>query len=312
MTYIIGVDGGGTKTIGLLTDQDGHILARAESGPSNYHAVGEAQTKKVLADVISQLLTEVNETLEGCTASNPGIQCAFCLGLAGVAAPIDQKVIERICDEIGVPENRIVTHDARIGLVGGADKLAGVIVISGTGSIVYGMNTEGRETYAGGWGHLLGDEGSGYDIALCALRAVARAADERGSPTQLSDLMLSALGLTQPRNLIPWIHGVSKDQVAQLAVDVFGVASAGDSIAQQILDNAADELTVAVHVVIDRLRFSQPFDVVLSGGILTHQPTFADLLRNRIETIVPTACICLPKHEPAYGAVILAKARFFK
>lgn len=299
--FFLGIDGGGTKTVGLLADQSGRIIAKAESNASNYHTVGEEQTKQVLSDVISQLTTNANTALESCTC---------CLGLAGVASSVDKEIIGRICDEIGLPENRILTHDARIALIGGAEKLSGVIIIAGTGSIVYGINTAGREAQAGGWGHLLGDEGSGHDIARRALQAVVRAADGRGVPTQLSSLMLDALGFSQPRDLIPWMHSVGKDKVAQLTGAVFGAANANDSVAQRILDKAADELTLAARVVIDKLGFDQPFDLVLGGGIFTHQSTFVASLRNRLRNLAPDARVSLPKREPAYGAVLLAMSRF--
>ena len=298
--FFLGIDGGGTKTVGLLADQAGHIIAKAESGASNYHAIGEEQTKQVLSDVVSQLITDTSATLES---------CACCLGLAGAASSVDRKVIGRICDEIGLPDNRILTHDAQIALVGGAEELSGVIIIAGTGSIVYGIDSEGRDAQAGGWGHLLGDEGSGYDIARRAFQAVARAADGRGHRTQLSSLMLDALEFSRSRNLIPWIHSVSKDKVAQFAGVVFDAAAAGDSIAGQILDGAADELTLAARVVIDKLGFSQPFNLVLSGGIFTHQPTFVASLRTRLRDLTPHARVCLPKREPAYGAILLGMSQ---
>ena len=299
--FALGIDGGGTKTIGLLADQSGHIIGKAESGASNYHAVGEGQTKRVLSKVISQLIADANASLESCSC---------CLGLAGVASSVDRKVIGRICDEIGLPGNRILTHDAQIALVGGAEELSGIIIIAGTGSIVYGIDSEGRDAQAGGWGHLLGDEGSGYDIARRAFQAVARAADGRGDPTLLSSLMLDALEFSQSRNLIPWMHSVGKDQVAQFAGVVFNAANSNDSVAKGILDEAADELTLAARVVIDKLGFSQPFNLVLSGGIFAHQPTFAASLRNRLRDLSPHARVCLPKHEPAYGAILLAMSKF--
>ena len=298
--FFIGIDGGGTKTVGLLADRAGRILAKVESGASNYHAVGEEQTKQVLSDVVSQLIANADAVLESCTC---------CLGLAGVTSSVDRHVIGRICDRIGLPENRILTHDAQIALVGGAEELSGIIIIAGTGSIVYGIDAAGREAQAGGWGHLLGDEGSGYDIARRALQAVVRAADGRGVPTQLSSLMLDALGFSQPRNLIPWMHSVGKDKVAQLTGAVFDAANANDSVAQRILDKAADELTVAARVVIDKLGFGQPFNLVLSGGIFSHQPTFVESMRSRLRDLSPHARVRLPKREPAYGAVVLAMSQ---
>lgn len=298
--FFLGIDGGGTKTKGLLADQAGHIIAKAESGASNYHAVGEEQTKKVLSDVVSRLISDASASLESCTC---------CLGLAGVTSSVDRYVIGRICDEIGLPGNRILTHDAQIALIGGAEELSGVIIIAGTGSIVYGINAAGQEAQAGGWGHLLGDEGSGYDIARRALQAVSRAADGRGDPTLLSSLMLDALEFSQSRNLIPWMHSVGKDQVAQFAGVVFDAAKSNDPVAQGIVDEAADELALAAGVVIDELGFSQPFNLVLSGGIFSHQPTFVASMRSRLRNFSPHARVCLPKREPAYGAVLLAMSQ---
>ena len=175
--YIIGIDGGGTKTIGILATETGQRLAEVEAGPANYHVVGEAETRAVLENIVAKLYEKAG------VPSGSSVRC--CLGMAGLGRAADREVIGRICDELGISQNRILTHDAHIALVGGTEKQEGVIVISGTGAIVYGINAEGREARASGWGYLLGDEGSGYDIAIKGLQAVARAADGRGDPTAL-------------------------------------------------------------------------------------------------------------------------------
>ena len=104
MNCIIGIDGEGTKTVGVLADQTGQVHIRVEFGASNYHTVGETQSKKVLADFISQLLAQANVTLEDCIGS--------CLGMAGLARPADWEVIELICNEIGFHRNCTLAHDA--------------------------------------------------------------------------------------------------------------------------------------------------------------------------------------------------------
>ena len=183
--YIIGIDGGGTGTIGILTTETGQCLAQVQSGPSNYHVVGEAETQAVLKSVIEALCEK---------AGIPSVNSIhFCLGMAGLGRAEDKKVVGKICDELGISENRILTHDAHIALVGGTEKQHGVIVISGTGAIVYGINADGKEARASGWGYLLGDEGSGYDIGIKGLRAVARAADGRGKSTELTHRFLMPL-----------------------------------------------------------------------------------------------------------------------
>ena len=300
MNYIIGIDGGGTKTIGILTTQTGEHIAKIQSGPSNYHVVGIEQTQSVLKEIISQLWTHFTDT--------PLNTIRFCLGMAGLGREEDRKVIGQICDEIDINKNRILTHDAHIALVGGIGKQEGVLVISGTGSIVYGIGEDGKEARAGGWGYLLGDEGSGYDIALKGLQAVARAADKREPPTQLTNLILNRLELDEPNNLIRWTHAASRDEIAQLASVVFEATEIGDTKAEEIIDSAVSEFACAVETVVTQLEFTHPFEIVFSGGNLLHQPILANKLKRWIEKIIIGSSVTFPKYEPAYGAVLLAKA----
>jgi len=299
--YIIGIDGGGTKTVGILTTLSGECLARIESGPSNYHVVGEAGTRAALADVIKKLCEKASVHLKHSSH--------FCLGIAGLGRPEDRKIVGRICDDFGLGKNWILTHDAHIAFVGGTEKQEGIIVISGTGAIAYGINADAKQARASGWGHLIGDEGSGYDIALKALQAVARSADGRDVPTELTPRILERLKLERPTELIHWVQAENRDTVAQLAEIVFDTAQTSDRAAKRIVDKAAAELALATKSVIEQLAPKDQFDIVLSGGNLVHQPTFADKLRRRLETLAPNASVMLPKHEPAYGAVLLAQMK---
>lgn len=298
MDYFLGIDGGGTKTVGILATERGEIIAKVQAGPSNYHVVGIEQTQLVLLEIITKLSTYIGSTQ---LQSIP-----VCIGMAGLGREDDRVVIGKICDQIGINEDRILTHDAHIALVGGVGKNAGVIVISGTGSIVYGINESGKEVRAGGWGYLLGDEGSGYDIALKGLQAVARSADKRVQPTLLTDLILKKLDLDTPNDLIRWTHAANRDEIAQLAGTVFEAAEMCDEKAGQIIDNAFTELACAVETVTVQLDFTQQFDIVFSGGILLNQPLLVDKLQRWIEKIIIGSTVIKPIHEPAYGAVLLA------
>lgn len=298
MNYIIGIDGGGTNTVGILATKDGQTIAKSQAGPSNYHVVGIEQTRYVLNEIISQLKHEV-------TANNLD-SIKFCIGMAGLGRKEDKVVIGKICDEIGINIKRILTHDAHIGLVGGTGKQAGVIVISGTGSIVYGINEHGKEVRAGGWGYILGDEGSGYDIAIKGLQAVTRAADNRTHPTELTHLILNKLELSEPYDLIRWTHAANRHEIAQLATLVFKAMEIGDTRAEEIIESAVSKLACAVETVVMQLEFAESFDIVFSGGNLLNQSILADKLQRWIEKIIIDASVILPKHEPAYGAVLLA------
>ena len=298
MGYVIGIDGGGTKTASILATETGEIVAEVQAGPSNYHVVGIEQTQAVLLEIITELSTQIgNTTLQS---------IPVCIGMAGLGREEDRIIIGQICDEIGINKDRILTHDAHIGLIGGSGKQAGVIVISGTGSIVYGINQSGKEVRSGGWGYLLGDEGSGYDIALKGLQAITRAADKRGQPTLLTDLILKRLDLKTPNELIRWTHAANRDEIAQLAGLVFEAAELKDERAIQIVDNAFSELACAVETVTVQLNFTQQFDIVFNGGILLNQALLADILQRWIEKIIIGSNVIKPIHEPAYGAALLA------
>ena len=298
MDYIIGIDGGGTKTVGMLTTAIGKELVRTQAGPSNHHVVGTEQTKKVLNEIIRKLTENVDNTeLDS---------IRFCLGMAGLGREEDRSIIGRICDEIGIGKKRILTHDAHIALVGGIGKLAGVIVISGTGSIVYGIDQYGQDARAGGWGYLLGDEGSGYDISIKGLQAVARSADKREPPTELTRLMLNKLALNNPSDLIRWTHAANRDEIAELSKVVFDAVETGDKKAESIIDAAGRELLLAIETVVMELDFTDAFDILLSGGNLLHQPLLADRLSKWIERNVKGATVTLPRFEPFEGAVLLA------
>jgi len=299
--YVIGIDGGGTKTVGLIADDSGKVIARSESGPSNYHVVGQKQMACVLKNVVDSLLKEANIPSELCRA--------FCLGMAGLGRPDDREIISRICYRLGFKKNLLLTHDAKIALVGGALEDFGVIIIAGTGSIVYGINEAGEERRSGGWGNILGDEGSGYDIARRALQAIVRAHDGRDKTTILTAKILNQLKFKQPEQLVRWVHAASKNEIAQLAPLVFESAWEQEGVAEEIIAYAAEELILATRTVLVGLDMaSAECNIVLSGGIFEHQPHFVDLIQERLHNIAPKAISGLPKREAAYGAVLLAKA----
>src|SRR5688500_3296505 len=181
--YVLGLDAGGTKTICLLADGNGSVLATARRGGANLQAAGELEVEKVLHEVME-------EALEG-TEIAPGV---ICLGIAGVDRPDDAAVVRGIMKRIGYKARVLVVNDALVALEAGAPGQPGIVVISGTGSICYGRNAAGEAARSGGWGYVLGDEGSGYWIGRAALRAVLREADKRGAQTALTPLLLQHFG----------------------------------------------------------------------------------------------------------------------
>jgi N-acetylglucosamine kinase-like BadF-type ATPase len=184
-----------------------------------------------------------------------------------------------------------------------------VVVISGTGSIAYGRNAKGEAARAGGWGYVLGDEGSGYWIGRAALRAVLRESDRRGPTTALSPLLLDHFGVAQAQGLIHEIYhaNLKPTAIGALAQCVQKAFSQGDAVAIGILRAAADELESSAVSVARRLELvGDPIPFVLAGGIFRAVPWLKQELERRLPVTSPNSTARLLDREPAAGAVALA------
>jgi N-acetylglucosamine kinase-like BadF-type ATPase len=298
---VLGVDGGGTKTIAILLDGGGAVIGRGQAGPSNPHAVGEATAQAELRRVIEA-------ALESGSVAAADVQ-AICLGMAGVDRPGDSAAVASVVREILPAAEVLVHNDAIIALAGGVGRLYGVVLIAGTGAIAYGVDAHGRSRRASGWGHLLGDEGSGYDIGLRALRAVLRAHDGRGPATALTDRVLTAWNLGRPEDLIGLVYapGFPRRRIAALLPQVDEAAGAGDAVARQILVSAGRELGQAACAVIRGLGMERDvFEVVLAGGAFQTRNLLRAVVDETVRALAPGAVLIEPRHEPAMGAALLA------
>ncbi len=163
----------------------------------------------------------------------------------------------------------LVVNDALIALVAGAHDAPGIVIIAGTGSITYGRNRNGEAARAGGWGHMVGDEGSGYWIGREAVAAVMRAGDGRGPATRLTAEILAHFDVADVSRLprIVYDRDVPRVNVAALGPIVQKAAEQGDSVARRILERAADELVIAAGSVATRLEMrGEAFTFHLAGG----------------------------------------------
>jgi N-acetylglucosamine kinase-like BadF-type ATPase len=203
----------------------------------------------------------------------------------------------------------LVVNDALVALEAGAPGQPGVVVISGTGSIAYGRNEKGEAARAGGWGYVLGDEGSGYWIGRAALRAVLRESDRRGPRTALSQLLLEHFGVAQAQGLIHEVYhtNLRPSAIGSLAACVQEAFSQGDAVAVGILRAAADELEGSAMSVARRLGLvGQHFNFILAGGIFRAVPWLTQELERRLPIDAPNSRARLLDREPATGAVGLA------
>jgi N-acetylglucosamine kinase-like BadF-type ATPase len=299
-SYVIGLDAGGTKTVCLLADLEGRVLAEARGEGANLQAAGELEVEKVLHDVMDRVIGD-----------RPEPPAAIVLGMAGVDRAGDAEVMRNVLRRIGYKARLRITNDALIALVAAIGHEPGLVLIAGTGSIAYGRNARDEAARAGGWGYVLGDEGSGYWIGRHALRAVVRESDGRGHPTAMTPLVLAHFGATRPEDLVHVIYdgAVRPSAIAAVARAVQTAAEDGDELARQILAVGARELASSARAVIARLGLQdEAFDVVLSGGVMRAVPRLAAEVELQVRALAPRCRVQMLPREPAHGAVALAVA----
>jgi glucosamine kinase len=298
--HVLGIDAGGTKTVCLLANDRGEVLAQARASGANLQVMGEFGVEKILHRVMDETLDDRDIRLS-----------AICLGIAGVDRPRDSQTVKEIMRRIGQKTRTVVVNDALIALVAGAGDRAGVVIVAGTGSIAYGRDDAGRAARAGGWGYLLGDEGGGFWIGRAALSAVVRQFDQRGPATLLTDLVLQQMQLSTPAEVIHAIYdrGLQRHTIAGLAGVVQRAMEAGDAVAGEILDRAATELAAAAASVVTRLGMrGDVFPTILAGGMFKGIPSLVTSVTTRLAEVAPRSEILRLEVEPANGAITLALA----
>lgn len=302
MHYYMGIDGGGTKTTCLLSEENGTIIGKGVAGPSNYHVIGVEQTQAAIHGCMKEAIAQSGREITN-------IQ-GITLGMAGVDRPEDHLVINRILNASDTKFCSITTdNDAVIALAGATVARPGVVIICGTGSISFGINQRGERARAGGWGPILGDEGSGYDIGRRAMAAAARDADGRGPNTILKRMLVEHLHIPSIESLIGRVHeqGMPRHEIASLARLVVGAADKGDPVAQDILSYAGVELASGAIAVIRRLNMElDTFEICLAGGAFRAKGLIGDTINQLVRDVAPQAVVVSPRFEPVVGALLLA------
>jgi N-acetylmuramic acid 6-phosphate etherase len=303
----IGVDGGGTHTRAVAAGADLVPAGRGSAGPAN------AATRPLprVVDAVTEAVSDAARAAGIDPADAAGIACGLAgLDTAGIAGRVTTAL-----DGLYGAGKVLVTNDARIALAGavaGPVDGPGVVLIAGTGAIAFGRGQDGSEARAGGWGPVLGDEGSGYAIARRGLAAVVRSLDGRGPATKIRELLFASEGTSSSDELLHRIYrtdGGAADVAAYFPL-VTAAAKAGDAVALSILAEARDELALTVEAVIRKLGLErEAFDVAAVGGVFSAGELILGPLRERIRAVAPGARLHLPVHPPEIGAVRLAVAR---
>jgi N-acetylglucosamine kinase-like BadF-type ATPase len=297
---VVGIDGGGTKTELIAVDSQGRLVGRHRAGPSNVHRLG---VQEVSREIESQVRSLVD------THGDPDVLVAACL--SGIDTDAMQVDLTR---ELQSREPRwtwLVDNDATAawwGAFGG--RRPGVVTIAGTGAVAY-ARSGAHTARAGGWGALLGDEGSGYSVGRAAIIAVLRAADGLGPATALREALLGELQLAECHELIDHVHvEMSFTDVAALAPLVVRVAQGGDPVAQAVVRRAADALVELADAAATRVVDDEapaPVAAAFVGG-LAHSPYVRRVLRARLAGS-PVCRWVEPAASAAVGAVLLGASR---
>jgi glucosamine kinase len=301
--FVAGVDGGGSKTRVILADLDGNELADV-TGAGSAMAPGRGDhSAQIIGDLIRQAMSQAS-----IVDAKPRTILA---GVAGVGRLAENRALTVSLEDLELADEVVVQGDGEIALTDAFGSGAGIILISGTGSIAYGRSPSRVLARCGGWGPAFGDEGSGGWIGRKALGIVASAADGREPPTALTGAILTAAQVNEPTELIPWGIAATPRELAQLAPVVFNAASAGDVRANSLVGLAVEELVLHVRALAVKLFLDDRASVPLafSGGLLHKGSFLRKRLEQRLKSAVPGAQVRAEEIIAARGAVKAALMR---
>src|ERR671912_813050 len=301
---LVAVDGGQTATKAVVAELDGTVLAAGRGGASDhFHGPGGIEKNRTaIHEAVASALSAAR--------ADPAQVGSIGLGLTG--APSGRyrgNVAESIVREIVPAATITIVPDYVTNLAGASGGEPGVVLISGGGSIAYGVTAEGRETLAGGFGYLLGDEGSAFDVGLAAIAAVCRAEDRRGEPTSLRETVLAHFGIAGIREIprVVYEAGFARERVSLLAPSVAMAARAGDNVALHIMARAGRDLaTTALGVIRQLFHPGDAVGVYLTGGVFNAGAPLLDPFHAALHEGWPTAESRRPRFPPVVGGLILA------
>lgn len=285
MGIVIGIEGGGTKTGCAVLNQRGELLAYAEGGPANLNFVDEATQRQSFETALNGALQDIEAPV-----------LALGYTVAGTRANW-----EWLLNRLGTPPAFAIEESRMAMFSTGVEIAHGVSVVAGTGSLIGGFKQDELVLQMGGWGALLGDEGSAYDVAMHGIRRAVRAWDGREPENGLIPAVQRFFSISDLRELVPLFYqqGVPRHTVAVFAQAVITTAEQGDPVAQQILEQAGADLAHDAHACATHLFTpEQEFTVAMTGGMFKSE-RFRRAFRNVLEPLFPRAVFRLPMMEPA-------------
>ncbi|MHB8243323.1 MAG: BadF/BadG/BcrA/BcrD ATPase family protein [Solirubrobacteraceae bacterium] len=297
--YLLGIDGGATKTLAAVLDLQSSSLHLAHGGPSNQDAVGAKAAGEAL-------IGAADEAIE-----RAGIECKQLAAAVLAVAGTDTDAVSKHVRAAGRDE-WIVVNDVVGAWATATGAGPGVAVISGTGSNVFGVGPDGRAWRAGGWGHLLGDEGSGYWLGVQSIKAALADREASGPPTALSDAAPAFFKLSSVEQLASYVYSkpLTKGEIAAFAIETAKLAEDGDKVARELFERGAGELGAQIAAVIRQSGLADgeadAFPVGLIGSAFKAGPMFIDPLTRAIHEVAPGARVAKVEMAPVGGSLLLA------
>jgi len=299
LKYYLGVDGGGSKTHTLITDEHGRVVGKGNSGNGN-HQIDYETAKRNIRESVEMALSEAK-------VERSSIAFAY-FGLAGADREADYEILRPMIAELGFPKHE-VNCDTAIALRAGTDQPHGVVLICGAGTNSAGVNARNEFYQCGGFSYAFGDFGGGDDLGIEAFRSVIRAWDGREQPTLLTNLMLQDQGYDSVQSMFNDYLNHDKTPPLGTVKLLFEAASQGDEVALHILRVQGEELGKSARAVIRHLGMERDkFDVVLAGSVLTRgESRFTHpYIEQAVKSCAPDASLVKLEIEPVVGAVWLA------
>lgn len=294
MKYYLGIDGGGTKTTAIICDENAQLVSRFVGESINFNSVGMESARKNL-----------KLTVDGVLGSDDiKISAAF-IGMSAISERADCEFTKKLCNGIIDCDKITMDSDVYIGLEAMRCDGAAAMVISGTGSMAVGRLPDGKIIHTGGWGYILGDEGSGYAIAIDALKAAICGYEGSAEKTALTNAVLDYYKIDDINNLIDIFYDppMPRSEIAKLTPIVFECAKT-DSIAESIVKNHAQLLANTVSALLTHMPSGTPLG--LWGGLFQNCEKFRADFSSAINEKFPETKINVLEYAPEYGAVFAA------
>ncbi|MEK4248778.1 N-acetylglucosamine kinase [Paenibacillus sp. FSL W7-1287] len=298
MTYVVGIDGGGTKTAVDVANEQGELLKQFHVGAINYNG-GDEET---IAASFAQMFESIKES---CGSLDQVSQIV--IGAAGISNPQVSIKLEQNVRAQGYEGPVYITGDQEIALYGAQNAMEGIILIAGTGSICFGVNGYGEKHRTGGFGHLIDDEGSGYSIGRQLLSLLVQAEDGRLKDSIIPAMVYEQLGLRTVQDIIGFVYGkhTTKKDIAALAPIMTKACELGDAQALKLAKSTAESLYELIVPVIERLKL-QHSPIAISGSVLQKSPFVHSALERKLASTYPQVKLIMPIKDAAYGAVLMA------